>query len=162
MGRKPAPKPDDPAQSKRFIEAAEEVGADTDDELWSERSRRLFLRNGTLRGCAPSLQSTDQNRFEFSQSTGLELQMSNAGLVPFSPFERALLSLRPSASLFPWRGASYHVSHMCERVGHHKRVALVFVGKCYFANHVAIVCLQQRRSNLPNSTSHGKDDYMAA
>jgi hypothetical protein len=31
MGRKPAPKPDDPEQSKRFIETAEEVGADTDD-----------------------------------------------------------------------------------------------------------------------------------
>jgi hypothetical protein len=32
MGRKPAPKPDDQEQSKRFIETAEEVGADTDDE----------------------------------------------------------------------------------------------------------------------------------
>lgn len=31
MTRKPAPKPDDPAQSKRFIETAEEVGADGDD-----------------------------------------------------------------------------------------------------------------------------------
>ena len=28
MGRKPAPKPDDAEQSKRFIETAEEVGAD--------------------------------------------------------------------------------------------------------------------------------------
>lgn len=32
MPRKPAPKPDDPAQSKRFIETAEEVGADIDDK----------------------------------------------------------------------------------------------------------------------------------
>lgn len=30
MPRKPAPKPDDPAQSKRFIETAKEVGADED------------------------------------------------------------------------------------------------------------------------------------
>jgi hypothetical protein len=28
MGRKPAPKPDDAAQSKRFIDAAREAGAD--------------------------------------------------------------------------------------------------------------------------------------
>jgi hypothetical protein len=32
MTRKPKPKPDDSEQSKRFIETAEEVGADTDDE----------------------------------------------------------------------------------------------------------------------------------
>jgi|HubBroStandDraft_4_1064222.scaffolds.fasta_scaffold61830_2 hypothetical protein len=31
MTKKPAPKPDDPVQSKRFIEVAKEVGADTDD-----------------------------------------------------------------------------------------------------------------------------------
>ena len=33
MGRKPAPKPDDPEQSKRFIETAEEVGADDVEAL---------------------------------------------------------------------------------------------------------------------------------
>jgi len=33
MPRKPAPKPDDPAQSKRFIETAEEVGADDAETL---------------------------------------------------------------------------------------------------------------------------------
>jgi hypothetical protein len=33
MGRKPAPKPDDPAQSKRFIETAEEVGAHDEKAL---------------------------------------------------------------------------------------------------------------------------------
>jgi len=33
MPRKPAPKPDDPQQSKRFIETAEEVGADDADAL---------------------------------------------------------------------------------------------------------------------------------
>ena len=32
MARKPAPKPDDPEQSKRFIEIAKEVGADSDAE----------------------------------------------------------------------------------------------------------------------------------
>ena len=31
MPSKPRPKPDDPAQSKRFNEAAKEVGADSDD-----------------------------------------------------------------------------------------------------------------------------------
>jgi hypothetical protein len=33
MGRKPAPKPDDAEQSKRFIETAEEVGADDEEAL---------------------------------------------------------------------------------------------------------------------------------
>jgi hypothetical protein len=33
MGRKPAPKPDDPAQSKRFIDAAKEAEADDDKAL---------------------------------------------------------------------------------------------------------------------------------
>jgi CHAD domain-containing protein len=33
MSRKPAPKPDDPEQSKRFIEIAKEVGADQDSEV---------------------------------------------------------------------------------------------------------------------------------
>jgi hypothetical protein len=32
MGRKPKPKPDDPAQSKRFIEAAREAEADETEE----------------------------------------------------------------------------------------------------------------------------------
>lgn len=31
MPRKPKPKPDDPAQSKRFIEAAREIEADEND-----------------------------------------------------------------------------------------------------------------------------------
>jgi hypothetical protein len=33
MGRKPAPKPDDPAQSQRFLDTAKEVEADRDDVL---------------------------------------------------------------------------------------------------------------------------------
>jgi hypothetical protein len=42
MGRKPTPKPDDPAQSKRFIETAEEVGADDDEAL--ERAFKKIAR----------------------------------------------------------------------------------------------------------------------
>jgi len=41
MGRKPAPKPDDPEQSKRFIETAEEVGADTDDEALERAFKKI-------------------------------------------------------------------------------------------------------------------------
>jgi hypothetical protein len=41
MGRKPAPKPDDPAQSKRFIEIAEEVGADTDDAALERAFKKI-------------------------------------------------------------------------------------------------------------------------
>jgi hypothetical protein len=37
MGRKPKPKPDDPAQSKRFIEAAKKAEADDENAL-----RRAF------------------------------------------------------------------------------------------------------------------------
>ena len=33
MSNRPKPKPDDPAQSKRFIETAEEVGADDAEAL---------------------------------------------------------------------------------------------------------------------------------
>jgi hypothetical protein len=41
MGRKPAPKPDDAEQSKRFIETAEEVGADTDDEALERAFKKI-------------------------------------------------------------------------------------------------------------------------
>ena len=41
MGRKPAPKPDDPKQSKRFIETAEQVGADTDDEALERAFKKI-------------------------------------------------------------------------------------------------------------------------
>ncbi len=41
MGRKPNPKPDDAEQSKRFIETAEEVGADTDDEALERAFKRI-------------------------------------------------------------------------------------------------------------------------
>jgi hypothetical protein len=41
MGRKPAPKPDDAAQSKRFVELAEEVGADTDDAALERALKKI-------------------------------------------------------------------------------------------------------------------------
>lgn len=40
MTRKPT-KPDDPEQSKRFIETAEEVGADTDDEALERAFKKI-------------------------------------------------------------------------------------------------------------------------
>jgi hypothetical protein len=41
MSRKPVPKPDDPKQSKRFVETAEEVGADTDDEALERAFKKI-------------------------------------------------------------------------------------------------------------------------
>ena len=40
MPRKPT-KPDDPEQSKRFIETAEEVGADTDDQALERAFKKI-------------------------------------------------------------------------------------------------------------------------
>jgi hypothetical protein len=45
MPRKPSQKPDDPAQSKRFIETAEQVGADDDDAL--ERAFERITPSGS-------------------------------------------------------------------------------------------------------------------
>jgi hypothetical protein len=42
MPRKPT-KPDDPEQSKRFIETAEEVGADTDDAALERAFKKIGL-----------------------------------------------------------------------------------------------------------------------
>ena len=47
MGRKPVPKPDDPAQSKRFIATAEEVGADTDDEALERAFKKIITPKRT-------------------------------------------------------------------------------------------------------------------
>ena len=41
MPRKPT-KPDDAEQSKRFIETAEEVGADTDDEALERAFKKII------------------------------------------------------------------------------------------------------------------------
>lgn len=43
MSRKPAPKPDDPEQSKRFIETAREIGADEDAKTF-ERAFKKIVR----------------------------------------------------------------------------------------------------------------------
>jgi hypothetical protein len=42
MGRKPEPKPDDPAQSQRFLNIAKEVGADTDDEALERAFKKII------------------------------------------------------------------------------------------------------------------------
>jgi hypothetical protein len=42
MGRKPTPKSDDPEQSKRFIETAEEVGADGDDGALERAFKKII------------------------------------------------------------------------------------------------------------------------
>lgn len=42
MGRKPAPKPDDPAQSKRFIDTAVEVGADGDNDALKRAFEKII------------------------------------------------------------------------------------------------------------------------
>jgi hypothetical protein len=41
MPRKPKPKPDDPAQSKRFIETAREIGADADAEAFDRAFKKV-------------------------------------------------------------------------------------------------------------------------
>ncbi|MGB6537192.1 MAG: hypothetical protein WBF58_14645 [Xanthobacteraceae bacterium] len=41
MPRKPAPKPDDPEQSKQFIETAEQVGADRDEEALERAFKKI-------------------------------------------------------------------------------------------------------------------------
>ena len=43
MGRKPKPKPDDPAQSKRFIETAREVEAEETKEGADRAFKKLLL-----------------------------------------------------------------------------------------------------------------------
>jgi hypothetical protein len=41
MPRKPAPKPDDPEQSKRFIETAKDVGADEDGDALHRALKKI-------------------------------------------------------------------------------------------------------------------------
>ena len=45
MPRKRTPKPDDPEQSKRFIETAEEVGADDDAEALERALKKATIKN---------------------------------------------------------------------------------------------------------------------
>lgn len=42
MGRKAAPKPDDAVQSRRFLDTAKEVGADTDDEALEYAFKKII------------------------------------------------------------------------------------------------------------------------
>jgi hypothetical protein len=42
MPRKPKPPPDDPEQSKRFIETAEEVSAGTDDTTLERAFKKII------------------------------------------------------------------------------------------------------------------------
>ena len=44
MGRKPNPKPDDAAQSKRFIDAAREAEADESEEGADRAFKKIVLR----------------------------------------------------------------------------------------------------------------------
>ncbi len=41
MSKKAEPKPDDPEQSKRFLETAEEVGADADDAALERAFKKI-------------------------------------------------------------------------------------------------------------------------
>jgi hypothetical protein len=41
VGRKPTPKPDDPAQSKRFVDAARQAGADEREEAADRAFRKI-------------------------------------------------------------------------------------------------------------------------
>jgi hypothetical protein len=41
MSRKPAPKPDDKAQSQRFLDIAKEVGADADDKALERAFKKI-------------------------------------------------------------------------------------------------------------------------
>jgi hypothetical protein len=45
MPRKPAPLPDDPEQSKRFIEAARAAGTDEDPEAFERAFERVVVRS---------------------------------------------------------------------------------------------------------------------
>ncbi len=44
MSRKPTPKPDDPAQSKRFIELAKEAGADASGGQFERAFKRVVVK----------------------------------------------------------------------------------------------------------------------
>jgi hypothetical protein len=44
MPRKPAPKPDDPEQSRRFIETAREIGTDESPEAFERAFKKIVPR----------------------------------------------------------------------------------------------------------------------
>ena len=47
MSRKPDPKPDDPEQSKRFVETARKVETDEDPKIFEETFQRLISARTT-------------------------------------------------------------------------------------------------------------------
>jgi hypothetical protein len=55
MPRKTTPPPDDPEQSKRFIEIAREMGADGTEEEFDKAFRKLTLRR-------PQRQKSEKSR----------------------------------------------------------------------------------------------------
>jgi len=61
MGRKPEPKPDDPAQSQRFLDTAKEVGADTDDKAL-ERAFKKITNQSPSNGALKSRKTTERGR----------------------------------------------------------------------------------------------------
>ena len=44
MPRKPAPKPDDPEEYKRFLETAKEVEAETDPKVFDKAFKKAVLK----------------------------------------------------------------------------------------------------------------------
>jgi hypothetical protein len=53
MLRKPKPKPDDPEQSKRFIEMAREIGADASREKFDRALKKVAASKRTPRDQSP-------------------------------------------------------------------------------------------------------------
>lgn len=49
MGRKPNPKPDDPAQSKRFIATARDVEADGDKKSFERAFKKVVTLKSTVK-----------------------------------------------------------------------------------------------------------------
>ena len=45
MSKRPTPKPDDPEQSKRFIETAKEVEADDDPQEFDQAFKKVTRQN---------------------------------------------------------------------------------------------------------------------
>jgi hypothetical protein len=54
MPRKPTPPRDDPEQSKRFIDTAVEVGADTDDKALERAFKKISSSRSPSKGSDPS------------------------------------------------------------------------------------------------------------
>jgi hypothetical protein len=52
VSRKPEPKPDDPAQSQRFLDTAKKVGADRDEKALDQAFKKIVLsKRQTTKQC---------------------------------------------------------------------------------------------------------------